>query len=274
MEIKLHANATTTPRIRRYLQQSDKSDRELAVELGISVTTVRRWRNREQVSDNHTTPKVIHKAMRQEQVALVNTLRDILGAPLDELLLLVNDVLGIPVSRATLNRYLKPASAKQKGAALQGKKALKAGIVPHQLELHHLPLSLHMDDGGEQHLLWAREPVSGWCFARLYAGVSPQLLTRWVQALLEACPVLIQSIETFGFDITLPEQDIAVKVHAQKHNAVQVALPLQDIIPRAKSEPAGELLIQLCEFYNKGKAQKKLGDSTPQAFLNALRRGD
>lgn len=75
MEIKLHANATTTPRIRRYLQQSDKSDRELATELGISVTTVRRWRNREQVSDNHTTPKVIHKALRQEQVALVNALR-------------------------------------------------------------------------------------------------------------------------------------------------------------------------------------------------------
>ena len=86
MEIKLHANATTTPRIRRYLQQSDKSDRELATELGISVTTVRRWRNREQVSDNYTTPKVIHKALRQEQVALVNALRDITGAPLDELL--------------------------------------------------------------------------------------------------------------------------------------------------------------------------------------------
>ena len=33
MEIKLHANATTTPRVRRYLQQSDKSDRELAVEF-------------------------------------------------------------------------------------------------------------------------------------------------------------------------------------------------------------------------------------------------
>jgi hypothetical protein len=42
--------------------------------------------------------------------------------------------------------------------------------VPHQLVLHHQPLSLHMDDGGEQHLLWAREPVSGWCYARLYAG--------------------------------------------------------------------------------------------------------
>ncbi len=122
MEIKLHANATTTPRIRRYLQQSDKSDRELAIELGISVTTVRRWRNREQVSDNQTTPKVIHKAMRQEQVALVNALRDVSGAPLDELLQMVNGVLGIPVSRATLNRYLKPASAKQKGRRCRGKR--------------------------------------------------------------------------------------------------------------------------------------------------------
>lgn len=125
MEIKLHANATTTPRIRRYLQQSDKSDRELAVELGISVTTVRRWRNRDRVSDNHTTPKVIHKALRQEQVALVNALRDISGAPLDELLQIVNDILGIPVSRATLSRYLKPAPAKQKGF-VAGKKGAES----------------------------------------------------------------------------------------------------------------------------------------------------
>jgi len=275
MEIKLHANATTTPRIRRYLQQSDKSDRELAVELGISVTTVRRWRNRDQVSDNHTTPKVIHKAMRQEQIALVNALRDILGAPLDELLLMVNDVLGIAVSRATLNRYLKPAAAKQKGGApLQGKKALKAGIRPHMLELHHLPLSLHMDDGGEQHLLWAREPVSGWCYARLYAGLSPQRLNTWTQEVLAACPAAIQSIETFGFEATLAVNDITVKAHQRTCSVLQVMVPLRDIIPRVNVEPPGVLLMTLCEFYNRGKAQKKLGESTPQAFLEGLRRQD
>ncbi|HBH7065509.1 TPA: helix-turn-helix domain-containing protein [Enterobacter cloacae] len=274
MEIKLHANATTTPRIRRYLQQSDKSDRELATELGISVTTVRRWRNREQITDNQTTPKVIHKALRQEQVALVNALREVTGAPLDELLLMVNDGLGIAVSRATLNRYLKPASVKQKGATLQGKKALKAGIVPQKLLLHHLPLSLHMDDGGEQHLLWAREPVSGWCYARLYAGISPPLLTRWVNDALEACPADVQSVETFGLEVNQPEGGVAVKVNPQQYRAVQVTLPLCDIIPRLNSEPAGELLIKLCEFYNRGKVQKKLGESTPQAFLEALRRND
>ena len=274
MEIKLHANATTTPRIRRYLQQSDKSDRELAIELGISVTTVRRWRNRDQVSDNQTTPKVIHKAMRQEQVVLVNVLREAIGAPLDELLLLVNEGLGIAVSRATLNRYLRPAPAKQKAVPLQGKKALKAGVVPHQLVMHHLPLSLHMEDGGEQHLLWAREPVSGWCYARLYAGLSPQLLVNWTRELLDVCPVCIQSLETFGFEVVLPERNIAVKAHPQKHKAVQVTLPLGEIIPRVQREPVGRVLIEMCEFYNRGKAQKKLGESTPQAFLEALRRQD
>ena len=86
MEIKLHANATTTPRTRKYLQESTKSDRELAQELGISITTVRRWRNRSQISDNHTTPHLIHKVLRQEQEILINALRDALRAPLDELL--------------------------------------------------------------------------------------------------------------------------------------------------------------------------------------------
>lgn len=279
MEIKLHANATTTPRIRRYLQQSDKSDRELASELGISVTTVRRWRNREQVADRQTTPKVIHKAMRQEQIALVNALRDITGAPLDELLQLVNDGLGIRVSRATLNRYLKPAKTARQGAALCGKKALKAGQLVHRLALHHLPLALSMDDNGEHHLLWAQEPISGWCFARLYAGFSPQLVINWLEEALAACPAAIQSVETFissaataGLASRLAERNITAEVHDVRPVTVPVTAPLADIIPRLEAESAAELLKWLCERYNNGIAQKKLGGITPQAFLQALRR--
>ena len=43
MGIRLHANATT-PRQRAYIQQSSRPTVELAVELGISETTLRRWR--------------------------------------------------------------------------------------------------------------------------------------------------------------------------------------------------------------------------------------
>lgn len=55
---------------------------------------------------------------------------------------------------------------------------------------------------------------------------------------------------------------------------VPVTIPLNEIVPRLNSESASELLIRLCECYNRGKTQKKLGDCTPQDFLEALRRMD
>lgn len=271
MEIKLHANATTTPRVRRYLQQSDKSDRELAKELGISVTTVRRWRNREQTGDRHTTPHLIHKAMRSEQVALVNALRDTLNAPLDELLFMVNEGLGIAVSRATLNRYLAPAHQRQK-CPLQGKKALKAGRVPNTLTLHYRLLAMTMDDGGDHHLLWAREPVSGWCYARVFSGISLPLVEHWLNETLQRCPADIQCLETEKskwLQITLPGKDVRTHFEASL-SAISLAETLNTLIPAATTPDA--LVQRLCELWNTGKAQKKLGECTPQAFLEALRR--
>lgn len=269
MEIKLHANATTTPRTRKYLQESDKSDRELAQELGISITTVRRWRNRSQISDNHTTPHLIHKVLRQEQEALINTLRDVLRAPLDELLFMVNEGLGIAISRATLNRYLYPAHKGRKNAAPQGKKALKAGLRADTLMLHYRLLALSMDDGGEHHLLWAQEPISGWCFGRIYCGISPALVDSWLEQVLEACPARIQCLETYvqkGFHPSSTEL-LCRAVAAQEVGAVQLSERLADVIP-ALDEP-DTTLQRLCALWNQGRTQKKLGDMTPQVFLES-----
>jgi len=55
MTIRLHANATTTPKTRRYIQESNKTDKALAKELGISIDTVRRWRKRDDVHDRSHT---------------------------------------------------------------------------------------------------------------------------------------------------------------------------------------------------------------------------
>lgn len=284
MEIKLHANATTTPRIRKYLQESDKSDRELALELGISVTTVRRWRNREQTTDRCTTPTVVHKALRQEQVELINALREVLRAPLDDLLFMVVEGLGIPLSRATLNRYLKPSYSRSQADTLCGKKALKAGVKPQTLTLHYRLLSLHMDDDGDHHLLWAQEPVSGWSYARVYSGISPSLVVNWLDEVLAQFPGDIQSVEIKSGEwlsdalVSALRQHAAaqglnatVTHHAEKCLAVQVALPLADIIPASRAHTPDELAVRLCALFNQGKEQKKLGNLTPQAFLHALR---
>lgn len=284
MEIKLHANATTTPRIRKYLQESNKSDRELALELGISVTTVRRWRKREQTADRSTMPNVVHKAMRQEQVALINALREILRAPLDDLLSIVVEGLGIPLSRATLSRYLTPSYPKNNETILYGKRALKAGVRPQTLTLHYRFLSLHMDDDGDHHLLWAQEPVSGWCTARVYSGMSSPLVIHWLDEVLTQFPGDIQSVEiksdewlneaqVTALNHHLAKRGISVSITmtGEKRQAVTVTVPLVEIIPALRSHTPDELTIKLCALFNGGKEQKKLGNMTPQAFLEALR---
>ena len=56
MDLKLHANATTTPRIRAYIQKSTASTSALARELGVHSRTVARWKGRQEVSDRPTRP--------------------------------------------------------------------------------------------------------------------------------------------------------------------------------------------------------------------------
>ena len=67
MELALHANATTTPRVRSYIQRSKKPVAVLASELGVSETTIRRWRGRTTVSDRSHRPKRLTTSQSTEE---------------------------------------------------------------------------------------------------------------------------------------------------------------------------------------------------------------
>jgi uncharacterized protein YjcR len=47
----LHANAKTTPRIRKEIQESKKSISELAQTLNLNVKTIKKWKNRDDITD-------------------------------------------------------------------------------------------------------------------------------------------------------------------------------------------------------------------------------
>lgn len=285
MEIKLHANATTTPRIRRYIQKSDKSDRVLAQELGISVTTVRRWRQREDVADQQTAPKTVHKALRPEQSALINWVRQNLMMPLDELLVFVNVGMQQRVSRAGLDRYLRRAELAHMNVLgareLRGNKALKAGGKLGKLRLSYHRVSLLPEDGGEHHILWAQEDVSGWVAARAYAGASPTLVVNWLTSLREMTPGDIQSVEIenkklFGNELS-PDHPLqkwcaehGLPLTLRTEEAVDITLrmeyALRELIPAMTAMNLDDYLQQLSDQYNQQWPQKKLGDMTPEAF--------
>lgn len=285
MEIKLHANATTTPRIRRYIQNSDKSDRILAKELGISVATVRRWRQRQDVADQYTTPKNTHKSLTTEQSVMINFVRQNLMVPLDELLIIVNSGMQQEISRAGLDRYLRRAELAHmnvlEARELRGKKALKAGIKPGTLRLFYQRINLLTEDGGEHHLLWAQEEVSGWIACRAFSGASPMLVVHWLESLMEITPAAIQSVETenkklFGNALSpvhplqkwSADNGLPLVLRGEEIVDItrRVECPLSELIPALTTMNLDRFLQHISEQYNRHWPQKKLADMTPEAF--------
>jgi transposase InsO family protein len=108
MELKLHANATTTPRTRAYIQQSSAGAAAPARELGINETTVRRWKNRHDVADRAPTPHPLATSFAAEQEAIAVELRTRLALSLDDILEVMRRCLKRPdISRSALHRRRK-----------------------------------------------------------------------------------------------------------------------------------------------------------------------
>ena len=107
MELNLHANATTTPKVRAYIQRSKRPVAELASELGVSETTIYRWRGRTTVTDRSHTPKRLATKLTPTEEALICELRARLQLPLDDVTEVMRRCVNAKISRSATHRCLK-----------------------------------------------------------------------------------------------------------------------------------------------------------------------
>jgi IS30 family transposase len=122
MELVLHANATTTPRTRSYIQRSKKSVAELAGELGVCETTIRRWRSRTTVDDRSHQPHRMAISLSAVEETLVCELRTSLQLPLDDIVEVMRRCVNGKLSRSAIHRCL------QRHGISQRKKPDKPGV--------------------------------------------------------------------------------------------------------------------------------------------------
>ena len=73
------------------LQQASGTDRALAAQYGIGLSTVRKWRKRESLHDASHTPHRLQTTLNAGQEELVICLRTQLMLPLDDLLAVVHE---------------------------------------------------------------------------------------------------------------------------------------------------------------------------------------
>ena len=104
MDVKLHANATTTPRTRAYIQRSGAPVRALAEELGVSETTVRRWRGRTQTADRSHVPHHLRSSLGEAEERLALELRTSVGLSIDDALEVMRRCVMPDLSRSALHR--------------------------------------------------------------------------------------------------------------------------------------------------------------------------
>jgi transposase InsO family protein len=107
MHVELHANATTTPRTRAYIQGSTAPVAQLAMELGISERTVRRWRGRSEVADRSHRRHRLGQSTSPEEEVLIKELRIEVGLSLDDLVEVMNRCVNPGLSRSAVHRCLK-----------------------------------------------------------------------------------------------------------------------------------------------------------------------
>lgn len=102
-----HPNATTTPEMRAFIQDSTLNVKSLAKVLNISEATVRKWRKRDSTSDGSATPHHLNTTLTPLQEYVVVGLRSQLRIPLDKLLKATQTFINPCVSRSGLARCLK-----------------------------------------------------------------------------------------------------------------------------------------------------------------------
>ena len=67
MLIHLHSQATTTPKVRAAIQESDEAGTVLAARFGVTAQTIYKWRKRDSVEDRSHTPHRLQTTLTPAQ---------------------------------------------------------------------------------------------------------------------------------------------------------------------------------------------------------------
>jgi len=198
-EMRLHANATTTPEMREFIQSSDLSVSQLSKVLNISEATVRKWRKRDGVIDKSHRPKTIASKLSPLQEHVVVELRRYLLLPLDHLLQVVREYIHPDISRSALDRCLRRNGV----SSLKG---LKPGVDDEARKQNpykdYIPDFVHVsvnklpDFEGEEgmYLFVGLDPEVRWVYVDIYKDKTADAAARYIQVVLNEAPFSVQKV--------------------------------------------------------------------------------
>lgn len=90
MKQAYHPNATTNVRLRNEINNSNGTSLEISEKFGVSVNTVKKWRNRTDFEDKSSKPNTIHYSLSELEMLIAVELRSLTWWALDEITEIIN----------------------------------------------------------------------------------------------------------------------------------------------------------------------------------------
>ncbi len=301
MLVRLHKKARTTPAIRAELQNSTLSERKLATLYGISRSTVRKWKYREDVCDRSHRPHNLRTTLTPAQEAIVVELRRTLLLPLDDLLVITREFINPAASRSALDRCLRRhgvSNLKDLRAEEDNPKPTKTfkDYVPGFVHIDVKYLPQMPDEPKRRYLFVAIDRATRWVYLELLPDKSAHQAKGFLQRLIDRAPFKIKKVLTDnGKEFTdrfaangerIPTGkhpfDQVCQTHGIEHRLIRPRHPqtngmverfngrISEVLATTRFQ-SGEHLEQTLQryaaLYNQSIPQKALGHITPQEAL-------
>ncbi len=203
MNVRLHKNATTTPRIRAAIREAPASvsSNSLAARYGVHVNTVYKWRRRETVEDASHRPHKLRTTLPPELEEIVVELRRTLLLGVDDLLVVIRRFIEPTMSRSALDRLLRRHGVSRLRDLVptpepdQPPKRFKSyepGFV--HVDVKYLPRM--QDEESRKYLYVAIDRATRWVYHEVLEDKSSRTAAGFLERLVEHCPLRIVKVLT------------------------------------------------------------------------------
>lgn len=203
----LHGSATTTEAIRRAIQHSQASLRQLAKRYGINPKTVAKWKARSSTTDQRTGPREPRSAvLSADEEAVVVAFRRHTLLPLDDCLYALQPTLP-HLTRSTLHRCFQRHGISRLPDA-GGDKPQRSRFKRYPIGFFHIDIAEVRTEQGKLYLLVAIDRTSKFAFVQLHQKATRRIAGDFLRALAAAVPYTIRIVLTDnGTHFTEPTGD-------------------------------------------------------------------
>ena len=190
-----HGSATTTAAIRRAIQHSQASLRQLAKRYGINPKTVAKWKKRHSTADRKTGPSEPKSTVLSiEDEAVIVAFRRHTLLPLDDCLYALQPTLP-HLTRSSLHRCLQRHGISRLPET-DGDKPLRSKFKRYPIGFFHIDIAEVRTAQGKLYLLVAIDRTSKFAFAELHEKATRRVAGNFLRALAAAVPYKIHTVLT------------------------------------------------------------------------------